>query len=59
MSNDKLKSSSDGANKPGKEARALGRRVFGLGTGSGLIGGGLTASSICQGETHSGLTYNA
>jgi hypothetical protein len=51
---DKVKPSFVGAEDSGREATALERGLLGLCTESGLIGGGLTAGSICQGETLSG-----
>lgn len=51
---DEVKPSFVGAEESDGEGRALGRGLLVLGTGSGLMGGGLTAGSICQGETLSG-----
>jgi hypothetical protein len=54
MSDGKLKPSFDEFDESGREARALGWSLFGLDSGSRLIGEGRTTGSICQGETHSG-----
>lgn len=51
---DETKPSFVGAGESDGEDRTLGRCLLVLGTGSGLMGGGLTAGSICHGETLSG-----
>jgi hypothetical protein len=50
---DKVKPSFVGSEESDGEGGTLGRGLLVLGTGSGLTGG-LTAGSICQGETLSG-----
>jgi hypothetical protein len=54
QTSDKVKPSFVVADESDREGRTFGRCLLVLGTGSGLIGGGLTAGSICQGETLSG-----